>query len=304
VQAAADDDPGSGEIPTTVLGLDIGGSSSRARLRSGQEVRDVSGPGANVATLDAGVVGDRLAALLGELGDVTPAACCAGAAGAEVPAARERLRALLERSYRGSRVIVVHDARLVLAAAGVDEGIALVAGTGSVAYARTADGREARRGGWGWMVGDEGSGVWVAREATRLVMARTDDGLDVGPLGVALLEAAGADEPRQLIAALHAIHEPMGWAALAEVVFATSPSDPGAHDIIRRAATELVRLFAPLRALVDGPLVLAGGLLLHHEELESEVRRQAGTRCVRLELPPVEGAVRLAEGLLVGKGGS
>ena len=59
-----------------------------------------------------------------------------------------RLQSLLERMLPGCRLSVVHDARLVLAAAGLDAGTALIAGTGSVAYGRSADGREAQRGGW------------------------------------------------------------------------------------------------------------------------------------------------------------
>src|SRR5256885_13432947 len=144
----ADDGSRSGEIPATLLGLDIGGSSSRARLRTnGHASVDVDGPGANVATLEWGLVGDRLGALLARLGDAHPQACCAGAAGAEIPAARARLEALLERMLPGCRLAVVHDTRLVLAAAGVEAGVALVAGTGSVAYGRRTDGREAQRGG-------------------------------------------------------------------------------------------------------------------------------------------------------------
>src|SRR5206468_710817 len=101
------------------------------------------------STAPARVLGERL---LGRIGE----GACAGAAGAEVPGARSRLRDLLERRLPGCRLSVVHDARLVLAAAGLEEGIALIAGTGSVAYGRTAGGREAQRGGWGWMVGDDG----------------------------------------------------------------------------------------------------------------------------------------------------
>ena len=102
-----------------------------------------------MATLDRRLVEQRLAALLDALGDADPVACCAGAAGAEVPTARDRLRALIEKRFPRCRVEVVHDTRLVLAAAGLDAGVALIAGTGSVAYALSGDGLEARRGGWG-----------------------------------------------------------------------------------------------------------------------------------------------------------
>jgi predicted NBD/HSP70 family sugar kinase len=106
-------------------------------------------------------------------------------------------------------------------------------------------------------------------------------------------------DPTELVAHLHAMHEPMRWAALASAIFATAHADAGSRDIVDRAAIELARLVAPLRALVDGPVVLAGGLLLHQPLLEEGVRRRVGADCIRLELPPVEGAVRLAEGLLV-----
>jgi N-acetylglucosamine kinase-like BadF-type ATPase len=284
-----------------VLGLDIGGSSSRARLRgNGQADIDAEGPGANVATLNRKLVDDRLGQLLAKLGHVRPGACCAGAAGAEVPEGRSRLEKLLARLLPDCPVEVVHDARLVLAAAGVEEGIALVAGTGSVAYGRTRDGREVQRGGWGWMIGDEGGGVWVTREAARLLMARHDAGYPPGALGEALLAASGARDALQLIADLHARREPMEWATLASVVFETADSDAGSREIIRRAAAELILLAGDVREAlgITGPVVLAGGLLLNQPRLEMAVRESVAMPCVRLEHPPVEGAVRLAEEML------
>lgn len=239
---------------------------------------------------------ERITGLVSQLGAIRPDACCAGAAGAEVPEARARLDAVLRRLLPRSRVCVVHDSRLVLAAAGVASGIALIAGTGSVAYGRAPDGREVQRGGWGWMIGDEGSGVWVTREAARLVMARGESGKDPGDLGHALFGAVGASDARGLMLELLERREARQWAALASTVFDAAASDPGAVDIIRRAASELVRLVAEVG--IDGPVVLAGGLLLNQPLLENAVRQQVGRNCIRLEEPPVEGAVRLAEGML------
>jgi len=259
---------------------------------------DVEGPGANVATVEHRLVDERLSALLARFGEERPDACCAGAAGAEVPAARSRLRELLERRLPGCRVSVVHDTRLVLAAAGLDAGIVLIAGTGSVAYARAADGREARRGGWGWLVGDEGSGTWIAREAARAVLARADDGLELGPLGAKLLAACRAEDAEALKASLHELRESGRWAALASAVFESEAADPAARAIIVHAAEALAALVTPLCDLIAGPVVLAGGLLLHRPSLENAVRERLAFDCLRLEQPPVEGAVRLAEALL------
>jgi len=194
-------------------------------------------------------------------------------------------------------VRVVHDSRLVLAASGLEEGIALIAGTGSVAYGRTRDGREARRGGWGWLLGDEGGGVWITREAVRLVMTRAELGDPPGELGEALLQATHTEDAAGLDAHMHGLHEPMQWAALASAVFDTAPTDAGARDLVRRAGTELARLVVEVS--LPGPVVLAGGLLVAQKRLEEAVRDALPTmECVRLERPPVAGAVLLAQELL------
>jgi glucosamine kinase len=279
------------------LGLDIGGSSSRARLvEDGRIVAEADGPGANVAELPPHVVESRLGELLSRMGTIGPDACCAGAAGAEVQAGRERLERLLASILPDCTITVVHDARLVLAAARFDSGIALISGTGSVAYGRDGDGREARVGGWGWLVGDDGSGVWLAREAAREVMRRSDAAEPLGGLGDAMFGATATHSTTDLIGALHALDEPGEWAALAGVVFEVAGEDDGAAALVERAASALSDLVesARKRLSLDGPLVLAGGLILNQPLLEEAVRRRVGA-ATRLEEPPVAGAVRLAE---------
>jgi glucosamine kinase len=283
-----------------VLGLDIGGSSSRARLSAGGRViAEAEGAGANVAALPPAVAERRLTTLLAELGPAQPVACCAGAAGAEVPEARARLEQLLVRLLPGCRVSVVHDTRLVLAAAGLDSGIALIAGTGSVAYGRDRRGRESRAGGWGWLLGDDGSGAWLAREAAREVMRREEAGEPEGPLGEALMRAVRVSGAGELTGRLHSFREPRRWAALAHVVFDTATADPGAEVLIGRTCSGLADLVERVRKAlsIKGPVVLAGGLLLNHASLESAVRNRLGPATLRLEEPPVAGAVRLAGAL-------
>lgn len=150
------------------------------------------------------------------------------------------------------------------------------------------------------MVGDDGGGVWISRKAAREVLRRADAGAPPGPLGEALLKVSGAGDVRQLTGVLHAMREPMQWAALASTVFATADSDAGAEEIVRGAAADLASLVRDLRhdLGMEGPVVLAGGLLLNQPRLERAVRAELGDSCVRLEQPPVEGAVRLAAELL------
>ena len=279
------------------LGLDIGGSSSRARLvEDGVVVAEAEGPGANVAVLRSDVVASRLKTLISGMGAISPDACCAGSAGAEVPAGRERLEKLLSSMLPDSKVTVVHDARLILAAAGLDAGIALISGTGSVAYARDRDGREARVGGWGWLLGDDGSAAWLAREAAREVMRRLDAGEALGTLGAAMLGATRARTTTDLVGYLHSLDEPRDWGALAGVVFQVAADDAAAAVLIERTASALSDLVSSVRkrASADVPLVLAGGLILNQPMLEEAVRRRVGA-ATRLDEPPVAGAVKLAE---------
>jgi N-acetylglucosamine kinase-like BadF-type ATPase len=287
----------SGGRERLLLGLDIGGSRTRARLVKGATiVAELEGRGANPAALSQAIVERRLAELIGRLGPVRPFACCAGAAGAEVPAARARLEAVLAGLLPGTALEVSHDARLVLAAAGREEGVALIAGTGSVAYGRDAGGREARAGGWGWLLGDEGSGAWIVREAAREVLRRADAGEPDGALGGALLAATGASDAVDLTGRLHRLREPRRWAAFAGAVFTAAPADSAAAALVTRAGASLSGLVEVVRDRIGagGTVVLAGGLLLNQPLLEAAVRKRLKGRVVRLAEPPVAGAIRLA----------
>ena len=92
----------------------------------------------------------------------------------------------------------------------------------------------------------------------------------------------------------------MEWAAVAAAVFASAASDPGASGIVERGAVALAGLVSQIRVSLglEGPVVLAGGVLLNQPLLESAVRERLKVHCVRLDQPPVEGALRIAEELL------
>jgi N-acetylglucosamine kinase-like BadF-type ATPase len=282
-----------------VLGLDIGGSSSRARLsQGGREVAEAVGEGANVTTVDPALVEARLGALIARLGGPQPAGCCAGAAGSEFPAGKRLLEDLLARLLPGTKVLVVHDARLILAAAGADSGIALIAGTGSVAYGRNAKAEEARAGGWGWMLGDEGGGAWLAREAVRVLMRRRDAGEPMGALGDALFAATSTGDALELAGRLQGDHLAGHWASHAHVVFDVINRDRAAVEIADRAADALAALVEQVRRrlVITGPVVMAGGLLLNFPALSARVLSRIGNGSLLSE-EPVAGAVRLAESL-------
>jgi glucosamine kinase len=90
-----------------------------------------------------------------------------GAAGVvTAPETRDFLRARLVPLTTSGRIVVVDDVSLVLPAAGLTDGIAVISGTGSIAVGAW-QGRTALVGGWGYLLGDEGSGYWIVRSAIR-----------------------------------------------------------------------------------------------------------------------------------------
>jgi N-acetylglucosamine kinase-like BadF-type ATPase len=87
----------------------------------------------------------------------------------------EAARAIVQQLIPHSIVNSYHDTVTALAgASSAQPGVVVIAGTGSIAYGRLADGREAQAGGWGYMMGDEGSGYDIGREALRAATQAQD----------------------------------------------------------------------------------------------------------------------------------
>ena len=143
------------------------------------------------------------------------------------------------------QVLVTHDALPVLAAGTPDGvGVAVISGTGSLAFGRNAAGQTARAGGWGYLIGDEGSGYAIARQALQAA-ARAWDGR--GPqtaLSERLLAELGLAQPSELVHAVYGRQQDRHWlAGLARVaVEAADAGDPIACRIIDEAAADLAAM--------------------------------------------------------------
>jgi N-acetylglucosamine kinase-like BadF-type ATPase len=290
---------------SAVLGLDIGGSTTRAvRAEDGRCVAEARAGSANLRSVGTMEAGRQLDAVLAGVRTDDVTAVCAGAAGADSEVARHALRKLLAERLPGAAVEVVHDARLILAAADLDAGIAVIAGTGSACWGRSPDGREARAGGLGYLLGDEGSGYWTAREAVRHVLHRADTGAAPDALGAALLAACAVATPMDLFDLFYARPERAFWAGHAGVVARLAADDPAAAAILGRGAEALAALAATVGARlgIAGPVVLGGGFAVHEPALRQAVARHlaaVGIADVRvIPRDPVAGAVRLAQRLL------
>lgn len=185
-------------------------------------------------------------------------------------------------------------------------GVVVIAGTGAVAYGQTADGRQARSGGWGYLMGDEGSaydlGIQALRAATKAV-----DGRGAPTM---LMDAVpghfGAGDLHALRALIYsgAVSRPQ-IAALARVVSqAAADGDRVARSLLAEAGQTLARaalaVLARLEMLESGMAVYptggvfqAGPLLL--EPFEAFLHKASPRSSVRqAAFTPVVGALLLA----------
>jgi N-acetylglucosamine kinase-like BadF-type ATPase len=241
-------------------------------------------------------------------------AACLGLAGTRRPADQGRLRAWAEQALPGTAIQIVSDAELVLAAGTPDGwGIAVISGTGSIAMGRTTDGQAARTGGWGWAMGDEGSGYAIGLEALRAVTRAADGRGPKTALTEAVLTHWGLDEPEALIDTVYQTPFPRAQiAALAATVAAMAGAgDEVSRNIIRQAGRELALAATTVaRALgFDRPTpgALAGGMLVGAELLRAALAQalaEAGLRVEPMTLvsEPALGALTLARRMIAWHG--
>ena len=303
-------------IDPLFLGVDGGGTSTTAWLadRHGEILgRGVGGPSnvkavgesAALAALDGSI---RLAFASAGLEVGRVAVACLGLAGFDRPEDKTLLQTWAVGSSRWGRLILVNDGDLVIAA-GTPEGwgAGLIAGTGSIAVGRDRDGRTSRAGGWGPLIGDEGSGYAVTLAALRLV-ARRADGRDPSAnpaLTRAVCSALGIESTAGLIAAVYRGGvDRARLAALAPVVVASAEDDPSIFtEILRPAGMELALMVDAVARSLNLrrgilPLALAGGFLLRCPYVANVMVDRLSALgydvSARPVADPVEGALALA----------
>ncbi|MER6138174.1 BadF/BadG/BcrA/BcrD ATPase family protein [Streptomyces sp. NPDC001815] len=297
------------------VGIDVGGTKTHLRAEAGGD------PGSGPDTVADHVRRSRgwrphdpasaaawLAALIDDAlpQGARPASVAVGGHACETPRQCEEIRsalhALLHVPCR-----VVGDAELLVPAAGLDKGVGLVAGTGSVAVGRLADGTGIQVGGWGAVLGDEGGSAGLVREAARAVWAAHDRAEPPDALADRLTAAFGVSEVPALGAALESATDVSAeWGRHAPSVFAAA--EEGSSLALRviaeggRALASLVVRLAGRGIPVDDVVVAGGTVLLQPVLYEAFTAALAGelpsARPRRLRVPPVEGAVALARALL------
>jgi N-acetylglucosamine kinase-like BadF-type ATPase len=295
-----------------VLGIDAGGTKTVCQLAddTGAVLSETRRGGANLQA--AGelevekVLHEVMEEAIGDF-DVRPSAICLGIAGVDRPDDARVVRAIMKRIGYKARILVVNDALVALEAGAPDQpGVVVIAGTGSIAYGRNGQNQAARAGGWGYMLGDEGSGYWIGRAALRAVLRESDRRGPATQLTGLLLNYYGVARAQDLI---HQVYQgtlrPSAIASLAQCVQgAFSNGDPVAIGILRGSADQLESSALSVAKRLDlvgseFPFVLAGGIFRAVPWLEEELARRLPlasprSRTMLLNVEPAGGAVRLA----------
>jgi glucosamine kinase len=302
-------------VSEIVIGVDGGGSKTRVMVGTaeGDVLATLDGPKSAVAAgqaqHSADVIADLVTRALAEIaqpGAVLPRVLYCGVAGTGRDEERKALHAALDAKELAEEVVIDSDGLIAMYDALEDQaGILLVVGTGSIAYGRSPAGEIVRCGGWGPVIGDEGSGGWIGRRALGIVAASSDGREPPTALLFPILAATQCEDIQDLVP-WAATADARAFASLVPVVFSTAAAgDPRANALLTLAAEELVlhvralsrQLFTDERAAVT--VALSGGLMDRGSPLRKRLEQRLksavpGAQVRAEEVLPVRGALRAA----------
>ncbi len=293
-----------------ILGADAGGSKTTVIVAEGEQIlARAAGGGAKMRSgkgiACASVIAEISRRALAETGRLRADVLVAGVAGAGRDAERDEVRHALRTEDFAERVIVTGDTDMALAAAFADRpGMVVTAGTGSIAVARDPAGRLHRAGGFGWQMGDEGSGYAIGRAALGAVGRAADGRSPRTELTTLLLKFTRSESLDGLVRWAAAAGNPE-VAALAPAVFeAARMGDTIAAGIMDYAVRELAALvlqllphfgadeWAPVEIATNGGLLFPDGPL--YRLLKIRLSEEPRLRLRDLPLDPATGAIFLA----------
>ena len=294
-----------------VVGIDGGGTHTRFLLADGLgQVIAAAESGAGL--LGAGAdeeVAARIAEGVrglssGSGGRLPVRALCAGLAGAAGrPDSTRFVHRRLNDAGVARTVLVVTDSEVAFRDAfGMGDGILVIAGTGSVAMGRAAGGTFERVGGWGSLVGDEGSGYELGLQGLRAAIRGAEGRGDSTALTTALFTALRADSPRAVFEWSKTAAKADVAALARRVVECADVGDFEAARIVGASVGSLVRHAEAIRDRIAPkgaapPVALVGGLVEPGGILRGKVvdpLEARGFKLVDRRVDPARGAVQAA----------
>ncbi len=294
------------------LGIDGGGSKTSCLIGDETSILGTgTAAGSNLIRVGEARSGEALAAAIRQACSVANIApeqidrVCVGLAGAAQPEISDLVLRIISELIP-CEIEVVGDMVIALEAAfGSGPGVIVIAGTGSIAYGRNAEGQTARAGGWGFAISDEGSGHWIGRDLVAKAIRAWDEDQDPDPLPLkTLLQSWHLETRDQLVLAANAIPPPDFAALFPAVISLADSGDAIARDLLNQAGSELAKLTAAvIRRLfprpVPVPVAMSGGVFasspLVREVFYNSLRSERPDAAINPNvIEPVRGALELA----------
>jgi glucosamine kinase len=299
-------------MPQVIVGVDAGGTKTAVAHRvDGGAPRVAVGEGASATALGP----ERAAALIStliekSLDGARPHAIFVGIAGGGRPGVAAAIRDAIQSRFESARIAVRDDAAIALRAVVPEgDGVVLVAGTGSIAYAER-DGEGFRCGGYGYLIGDEGSGFEIGALGLKHLLRVYDGRAAKDRLAERMEEIFEVSGAYEVLSRVYGAELPVTHIARAGTVVleAASAGERSAVKIVQGAALELSELAKAVirKAGLQGtaaPIAFAGGLLGANSMLSYLLETRLLNECPSMAVkktgaPPYEGALTLAERLL------
>ncbi|MCG8605112.1 hypothetical protein MJD09_08960 [bacterium] len=265
------------------LGIDSGGSKIKSMLVDLQRssVRTNAGAAGNIAVLGKKIFKRNLTDVISELLSGEPPSSVAqatfGVAGAGRPD-EKRLTEKIITELGFTDFTVMSDSQLLHYSFFKDRpGIVVESGTGSFCILRTPSGELKQLGGWGYLLGDEGSGFAIGREAIRKVLRENDSSERPSSLTNGLLAFYRVKQISQLVSAVYSSPDPQEYiASCAKLVSKlASKEDPKAVRIVELVVSSLAERTEQALGYIDDDstckIALAGGVLSHQSVVRSRL---------------------------------
>ncbi|MGB3307620.1 MAG: BadF/BadG/BcrA/BcrD ATPase family protein [Thermomicrobiales bacterium] len=291
------------------VGVDGGGTKTEivAVDAAGTEVARHTGPTSNPAVVGFAqcleVLTTGIRKVANDAGAGLPfAGGWIGLAGFDRPGDRERIAPGLAGLIESPSLS--NDGELILAGLPGRTGVAVIAGTGSIAIGRNACGERARAGGWGHIFGDEGSGWALGKAALRAIAAQIDGRGPETQLTELVMQEWNLQEPNEIVTRAYGFTDfkPEIAKLSSLTIRASWERDPVAIRIVEQEteqlAAQVIAVADRLRFDQDIPLAMSGGLLLHvltyRTALLDAIRRHRSLGTVALVLHPALAAAKAA----------
>lgn len=281
------------------IGVDGGGTKTQVLVMRGDQGASVIAPSSNPSSVGRDeaqhvilkAIDDCLRALSLTHTEVAGLSVCM--AGVDRKNEMDAIRLVFEAQFPRAAVEITNDALAALTAGTKGEpGVVLIAGTGSIAIGESADGQVHRAGGYGYLLGDEGSGFAIGRAGLAAAIQSFESRLTPTKLWDRAAMAYDVTHPSQLIPTVYqAVHPVSTIARFAKEVVDLADADEVAKDIVTSAVSDYVRLIqavvrlleefkssgvhldrAHLPGMAKPKVVLAGGLFTNTDVLVRRLR--------------------------------